>query len=140
MVERTPILDTLTYVFLMAGICIVGFPIFYAFVAATLPIEEVAKVPMPLVPGDQFWVNMTAAWEQGNLSRQLFNSFVMASGITIGKIVVSMLGAFSIVYFDYRFRKVAFAAVFCTHRTKAEAKTTITVRTKLAKTAVRSRC
>jgi sn-glycerol 3-phosphate transport system permease protein len=114
MVERTPILDTLTYVFLMVGICIVGFPIFYAFVAATLPIEEVAKVPMPLVPGDQFWVNMTAAWEQGNLSRQLLNSFVMASGITIGKIVVSMLGAFSIVYFDYRFRKVAFAAVFCT--------------------------
>ena len=114
MVERTPILDTLTYLFLMVGICIVGFPIFYAFVAATLPIEEVAKVPMPLVPGDQFWVNMTAAWEQGNLSRQLFNSFIMASGITIGKIVVSMLGAFSIVYFDYRFRKVAFAAVFCT--------------------------
>ena len=114
MVERTPILDTLTYVFLMIGICIVGFPIFYAFVAATLPIEEVAKVPMPLVPGDQFWVNMTAAWEQGNLSRQLLNSFIMASGITIGKIVVSMLGAFSIVYFDYRFRKVAFAAVFCT--------------------------
>jgi sn-glycerol 3-phosphate transport system permease protein len=33
------------------------------------------------------------------------NSFIMASGITIGKIVVSMLGAFSIVYFDYRFRK-----------------------------------
>jgi len=114
MVERTPILDTLTYVFLMAGICIVGFPIFYAIVAATLPIEEVAKVPMPLVPGDQFWVNMTAAWEQGNLGRQVMNSFIMASGITIGKIVVSMLGAFSIVYFDYRFRKVAFAAVFCT--------------------------
>jgi len=114
MVERTPILDTLTYVFLMVGICIVGFPIFYAIVAATLPIEEVAKVPMPLVPGDQFWVNMTAAWEQGNLGRQLMNSFIMASGITIGKIVVSMLGAFSIVYFDYRFRKVAFAAVFCT--------------------------
>lgn len=114
MVERTPILDTLTYVFLMVGICIVGFPIFYAIVAATLPIEEVAKVPMPLVPGDQFWVNMTTAWEQGNLGRQLMNSFIMASGITIGKIVVSMLGAFSIVYFDYRFRKVAFAAVFCT--------------------------
>ncbi len=114
MVERTPILDTLTYVFLMVGICIVGFPIFYAIVAATLPIEEVAKVPMPLIPGDQFWVNMTAAWEQGNLGRQLMNSFIMASGITIGKIVVSMLGAFSIVYFDYRFRKVAFAAVFCT--------------------------
>jgi len=114
MVERTPILDVLTYAFLMIGICIVGFPIFYTFVAATLPIEEVSKIPMPLVPGDQFWVNMQAAWEKGNLGRQLMNSFIMASGITIGKIVVSLLGAFSIVYFDYRFRKVAFAAVFCT--------------------------
>jgi len=114
MVERTPILDVLTYAFLMIGICIVGFPIFYTFVAASLPIDEVSKIPMPLVPGDQFWVNMQAAWEKGNLGRQLMNSFIMASGITIGKIVVSLLGAFSIVYFDYRFRKVAFAAVFCT--------------------------
>lgn len=38
----------------------------------------------------------------------------MASGITIGKITVSLLGAFSIIYFDYRFRKVAFVSVFCT--------------------------
>ena len=114
MVERTPILDTLTYGFLMLGICIVCFPIFYTFVAASLPLEDVSQVPMPLMPGDQFWMNTRAAWEQGNLGRQLLNSFVMASGITIGKIVVSILGAFSIVYFDYRFRKVAFATVFCT--------------------------
>jgi sn-glycerol 3-phosphate transport system permease protein len=114
MVERTPLLDTFTYVFLMAGICIVGFPIFYAITAATLPLEEVAKVPMPLIPGDQFFVNTKAAWDEGHLGRQLINSFIMASGITIGKIVVSMLGAFSIVYFNYRFRMVAFATVFCT--------------------------
>ena len=49
MVERTPILDTLTYGFLMLGICIVGFPIFYTIVAATLPLEEVSKIPMPLL-------------------------------------------------------------------------------------------
>jgi sn-glycerol 3-phosphate transport system permease protein len=114
MVERTPILDTLTYGFLMLGICIVGFPIFYTIVAATLPLEQVSKIPMPLVPGNQFWVNMQTAWHHGHLGRELTNSFIMASGITFGKIVVSMLGAFSIVYFDYRFRKVAFATVFCT--------------------------
>jgi sn-glycerol 3-phosphate transport system permease protein len=114
MVEKTPILDALTYAFLLLGICVVCFPIFYTFVAATLPLEEVSRVPMPLMPGDQFWVNIRAAWDQGNLGRQLVNSFVMASGITIGKIMVSILGAFSIVYFDYRFRKVAFATVFCT--------------------------
>ncbi|MBT7260711.1 MAG: ABC transporter permease subunit, partial [Desulfobacula sp.] len=45
---------------------------------------------------------------------QILNSVIMASGITVGKIAVSMIGAFSIVYFDYKFRVVAFASVFCT--------------------------
>jgi len=114
MVERTPVLDTLTYVFLILGICVVGFPIFYAMTAATLPLDQVVRVPMPLLPGDQFFVNLEAAWSEGHLGRQLINSFIMASGITIGKIVVSMFGAFSIVYFNYRLRQVAFATVFCT--------------------------
>jgi sn-glycerol 3-phosphate transport system permease protein len=114
MVEKTPILDAFTYIFLMVGIIIVGSPIIYAVIAATLPIEDVSRVPMPLIPGDQFWVNMRAAWDKGDLGTQLFNSFIMASGITIGKITVSMLGAFSIVYFDYRFRTLAFVTVFCT--------------------------
>jgi sn-glycerol 3-phosphate transport system permease protein len=113
-VEKTPLLDWFTYLFLMAGIVVVGFPIIYAFIAATLPIEEVSRVPMPMLPGDQFLVNLSAAWNQGDLGTQLRNSFVMAGGITLGKICVSMLGAFSIVYFDYRLRTVAFVTVFCT--------------------------
>ncbi|VFQ46545.1 ABC transporter permease subunit [Desulfoluna butyratoxydans] len=114
MVEKTPILDFLTYVFLILGIVIVGFPILYAGIAASLPLEKVSMVPMPLVPGDQFFVNMKLAWTRGDLSTQLFNSLIMASGITLGKISVSMLGAFSIVYFDYKLRTVAFVTVFCT--------------------------
>ena len=114
MVEKTPILDALTYLFLMLGIVVVGFPIIYTIIAATLPIEEVSKVPMPFIPGDQFLVNIQEAWTRGDLGTQLFNSFIMATGITFGKIVVSFIGAFSIVYFDYRFRTVAFVAVFCT--------------------------
>ncbi|BCS95329.1 sn-glycerol-3-phosphate transport system permease protein UgpE [Desulfoluna limicola] len=114
MVEKTPILDFLTYFFLIMGIVIVGFPIIYAGIASTLPLEKVSMVPMPLVPGDQFFVNMKAAWTRGDLGTQLINSLIMASGITLGKISVSMLGAFSIVYFDYRMRTVAFVTVFCT--------------------------
>jgi sn-glycerol 3-phosphate transport system permease protein len=114
MVEKTPILDFFTYVFLLMGIFIVGFPILYSLIAATLPLEEVVKVPMPLIPGDQFMVNMKEAWSRGDLGNQILNSVIMASGITIGKITVSMIGAFSIVYFDYKFRVVAFASVFCT--------------------------
>lgn len=114
MIEKTPWLDTLTYLLLIFGICIVGFPIFYTIVAATLPLEEVAKVPMPLIPGDQLFVNLKAAWAKGDMGTQLWNSFIMAAGITIGKISVSMISAFAIVYFDFRLRSVAFVSVFCT--------------------------
>jgi len=114
MVERTPLLDIFTYVFLIVGILIVGFPIIYSVIAATQTLENVSKVPMPLIPGDQFFVNIQEAWSRGDLGTQIMNSFIMATGITVGKITISILGAFSIVYFDYRFRAVAFASVFCT--------------------------
>lgn len=114
MIEKTPWLDTLTYALLVLGIGIVGFPIFYTIVAATLPLEEVAKIPMPLIPGDQLLVNLRAAWVKGDMGTQLWNSFIMAAGITVGKISVSMLAAFAIVYFDFRLRVVAFVSVFCT--------------------------
>jgi sn-glycerol 3-phosphate transport system permease protein len=114
MVEKTPILDVLTYMFLLLGILVVGFPIIYAIIAATLPLEAVTQVPMPLIPGDQLLVNLKAAWAKGNLGTNLMNSFIMAVGITSGKILVSLFGAFSIVYFDYRLRSVAFVSVFCT--------------------------
>lgn len=114
MVEKTPLLDFFTYAFLILGIFIVGFPILYSLIAATQTLENVSKIPMPLLPGDQFLVNLEQAWTRGNLGNQILNSFVMATGITVGKIAVSMIGAFSIVYFDYKFRVVAFASVFCT--------------------------
>jgi sn-glycerol 3-phosphate transport system permease protein len=114
MVEKTPVLDTFTYVFLIVGVLIVGFPIIYSLIAATLPLEDVSRVPMPFVPGDQFMVNIKEAWSRGNLGNQILNSCIMATGITVGKITVSMIGAFSIVYFDYRLRVFAFASVFCT--------------------------
>jgi sn-glycerol 3-phosphate transport system permease protein len=114
MVEKTPLLDFFTYAFLLLGIFIVGFPILYSLIAATLTLDEVSRVPMPLIPGDQFVINMKEAWSRGDLGTQIINSVIMASGITIGKIAVSMIGAFSIVYFDYKFRVVAFASVFCT--------------------------
>jgi len=100
MVEKTPKLDLFTYIALILGILAVGFPILYAIIAATLPLEEVSRVPMSMIPGDQLPHNLSEAWSRGNLGTQLFNSFVMASGITFGKIVVSLFGAFSIVYFD----------------------------------------
>ena len=112
MTERTPILDTLTHLFLIIGILVTGFPIYVALVAATLTPEQVNGLPMPLLFGDQFLINIQTVWSKADLGLQLFNSAVQAIGITVGKVAISILSAFAIVYFDFRFKMTAFWIIF----------------------------
>jgi sn-glycerol 3-phosphate transport system permease protein len=76
------------------------------FVAASHDFHTVNQVPMPLWPGGHFLENMAAAWEKGNFDRVMVNSLVVAAGVTAGKIVLSALSAFSIVYFSYRLVRI----------------------------------
>lgn len=112
--EKNKFLDTLTWVLLIISLIFIIFPLFYTLIAATLPLEKVTQIPMPLTPGDQFWTNISAAWKQADLGHKLFNSFIMAAGITVGKITVSILTAFAVVYFDFPLRKFFFWMIFIT--------------------------
>ena len=114
MVERSPVLDALTHAVLILGIIMVCFPIYYAFVASTLTLEEVGQAPMPLIPGNHFWENIEAAASKGKLVRVLVNTFIVAVGVTVGKIAISILSAYAVTYFRFRFRMTAFWLVFVT--------------------------
>jgi sn-glycerol 3-phosphate transport system permease protein len=112
MVERAPILDFICYAILVLGAALVCLPLYFAFVAGSLTIGEVQQVPLPWLPGDQLFENARAAWAKGNFNRLFFNSFVVALGITFGKVAVSVLSAFAITYFRFRFRMTAFWLIF----------------------------
>lgn len=112
MIERTPILNAATHIALLLGIAITGFPIYIALVAATLTAPEVNELPMPLWFGDQFLTNIAETWSRADLGLQLTNSMIQALGITFGKVVVSILSAFAIVYFNFRFKMTAFWIIF----------------------------
>ena len=112
MIERTPVLDLACHAILVLGAAIVCMPIYFAFVAGSLTIQEVQQVPLPWVPGDQFLVNAEAAWTKGNFARLFVNSAIVAVGITVGKIAVSMLSAFALAYFRFRWRMTAFWLIF----------------------------
>ncbi len=114
MVERSPILDTLTHAVLILGIIMVCFPIYYAFVASTLTLDEVSQAPMPLIPGTHFWENLKTAAGKGHLVRVLINTFIVAAGVTVGKIAISILSAYAVTYFRFRFRMTAFWLIFVT--------------------------
>ncbi|MBX3622184.1 MAG: sn-glycerol-3-phosphate ABC transporter permease UgpE [Rhizobacter sp.] len=122
MVERRPFLTFLTHAVLLLGVAIVAFPVYVTFVASTHTAREIVQAPMPMLPGDQFWHNYVAAFtgaEKGPgsgapVGRMMWVSLVSALVISIGKIAISLLSAFAIVYFRFRLRMVFFWAIFVT--------------------------
>ncbi|MBN5211967.1 sn-glycerol-3-phosphate ABC transporter permease UgpE [Serratia ureilytica] len=120
MIENRRGLDVFSHVMLIIGVLVVLFPLYVAFVAATLDDKQVFQVPMTLVPGGHLWENIRNIWQGGvgNLkvpfSLLLLNSVIMALAITCGKIAVSVLSAYAIVYFRFPLRSLFFWLIFLT--------------------------
>ncbi|WP_374620680.1 ABC transporter permease subunit [Devosia sp.] len=114
MIERSPVFDFLTYLAMGIGLILVFTPFWVVFIGATLSLPEVARVPMQLWPSDQLFENIATAWQRGDLGPKMVNSLIVAVGVTLGKIVIASLSAFSIVFFNYRARMVFFWLIFIT--------------------------
>ncbi|EKU31759.1 sn-glycerol-3-phosphate transport system permease [Alcaligenes sp. HPC1271] len=119
MVERRPILDFFTHLTLILGVIVIALPLYITFVASTQTSAEVARAPMSLWPGSHMVENYITAL-QGTatnsppVGRMLLVSMVMALGIAVGKIIISMLSAFAVVYFRFPFRMLFFWMIFVT--------------------------
>jgi sn-glycerol 3-phosphate transport system permease protein len=120
MVENRPYLTILTHVILVAGLIIVLFPLYIAFVASTHLTEDVISSVQPWF-GDQLIENYGTVLRSGKenaggvpVSIMMWNSLIMALGITVGKIAISIISAFAIVYFQFRFRMFFFWIIFLT--------------------------
>ena len=121
MIEHRPFARPFAHLVLVLGILVVAFPIYYTFVASTQTIQTILSPPLPLTPGDRFAENYGAALFSGvgqiggvSIARLLWNTAVVATAIAIGKIVISILSAFAIVYFRFPGRMVAFWLIFLT--------------------------
>ncbi|ODA91472.1 ABC transporter permease [Mesorhizobium sp. SEMIA 3007] len=114
MVERTPFLNFFTHLILFIGFVFCIAPFVVVAIAASHNLKDVNDVPMSLLPGSDFWVNIKTAWTTADLGPKLLNSFIMATGVAAGKVIISALTAFSIVYFRYPGRTFIFWLIFIT--------------------------
>ncbi len=122
MIENRPLLTVFSHIVMLLGILMVAFPIWITFVAATHEPLRMTQAPLPLLPGGHFWENFRdtlfgqglSGTETAPVWRMLLNSLVMALGIAIGKIAISLLSAFAIVYFKFPFRMGFFWMIFIT--------------------------
>lgn len=120
MIENRPGLTLFSHIMLILGVAVVLFPLYVAFVTATLDNNAVYDTPMTLIPGGHLWENLRAIWINGvgphsaPFWLMLTNSFIMALVITVGKISVSILSAFAIVWFRFPLRNLFFWMIFST--------------------------
>lgn len=101
------------HIFLIVSILVLCFPLYYAIVISTQSIEEVTSTPK-ILPSTNLIANYIKTWNRIHMDRLLMNSAIVALTISIGKIVISMLSAFAIVYFNFRGKQVAFWMIFIT--------------------------
>jgi sn-glycerol 3-phosphate transport system permease protein len=120
-VENRPWLTFFSHAVLIAGVLAVAFPLYITFVASTLTLEEIMQVPMPLTPGDQLIANFSQVLGAGTTTgskaaawRMLVNSLVMALVIPLGKIAISIISAFALIYFRFPLRGFFFWMIFVT--------------------------
>ncbi|WP_312566509.1 sn-glycerol-3-phosphate ABC transporter permease UgpE [Comamonas sp.] len=121
MVDRNPWLNILSHAVLIFGVAIVAFPLYLALIASTHTASDIVQSPMPLLPGAHMWENYKEALigsgklgSNTNVVHMMWVSFVVAMIITVGKIAISLLSAFAIVYFRFPFKMLCFWAIFLT--------------------------
>ena len=124
MIERRPGLDLLSHLILLLGVSIVAFPLYLTFVASTQTAEQISRsIPMSMVPGNNFLESYRLALFGGETSLgskvpavwpMMQTSLISALVISIGKIAISLLSAFALVYFRFPFRNFFFWLIFIT--------------------------
>jgi sn-glycerol 3-phosphate transport system permease protein len=121
MVENRPFWNIEPHLILWMGIAIVAFPVYLAVVGSTHEPTIIANGQMPLTPGARFFENYyrtifvgTSSTTREPVGTMLMNSFVMAMAIACGKIAISILSAYAIVYFRFPLRMTAFWVIFVT--------------------------
>jgi sn-glycerol 3-phosphate transport system permease protein len=106
---------------LIAGLMLVLFPIYVAFVASSHELSDILEAPMTLVPGSHLVANFAEALTAGTaktsgvpVTAMLLNSLVMALVIAAGKILISLPSAYAVVFFRFPLRRLCFWAIFVT--------------------------
>jgi sn-glycerol 3-phosphate transport system permease protein len=121
MVERRRFGDLIPHLVLLTGVAVVAFPVYLCFVGSTLPQDVIANGQMTLAPGplffETYWRTLlvgTSGTTREPVATMMFNSFVMAFVIAVGKIAISIISSYAVVYFKFPFRMVAFWLIFMT--------------------------
>jgi len=124
MVERRPALTLLAHLTLVLGVIVVGFPIYLTVIASTQTAQQIATShPLSLLPGGHgldtwklvlFGGKSAMGDDLRPVLPMLRISLISTLLIVVGKIAISLLSAFAIVFFRFPLRRLVFWTIFVT--------------------------
>jgi sn-glycerol 3-phosphate transport system permease protein len=111
-----------THLILLAGVVAFAFPVYLAVIGSTSDLGTVSRGELGLTPGPYLVRNYVQTWSTGSgerirgtpVQRMMTNSLIMALTIAIGKISISLLSAFAVVFFEFPLRMFFFWMIFVT--------------------------
>jgi len=109
-----------THFYLLLGVALLAFPVYFALIGSTWDAGTIARGEMPLMPGRHVIDNFLQAWRTGSGQRvmgapvatMMSNSLILALVISIGKIAISIISAYAVVFFRFPGRMIFFWTIF----------------------------
>lgn len=120
MVENRPVSSILSHLVLIIGVGLVIFPLYLALVASTHPVEDlIGRIPAwfggEMLANYQSVLGSTSATTGSHaVGPMMLNSLIMALGIAVGKVIISIISAYALVFFRFPMRKIFFWLIFIT--------------------------
>lgn len=118
MIENRPLTKIFAHLIIIIGVILVMFPVWVMLVTASHDVARISQAPLPLLPGGEFFHNLkyvfTADIDASPLWRLMLNSLIMALGIAVLKIIISLMSAYAIVYYKFPLRNLCFWLIFVT--------------------------
>jgi len=111
---RTRLLGpVLSHAVMIVAVTFIMFPMIYALLLASQTPSEYYN--LQLLPGNALFENIAHTWNRINMGRLLANTAFVAITVAVGKIILSVMGGFAFVYFDFRGKGLLFGLILITH-------------------------
>ena len=114
-----PRADYLAHAILALGVVLFAFPVWLVFAGSTQDSDAITRGEISLLPDPSalgVYTRVLASRTGGSepVWHMLLVSFGMAMAIAVGKIVISILSAYAVVFFRFPGRQIAFWLIFVT--------------------------
>ena len=109
------------HIILLIGVVFMSLPVWVAFSTSTHSAETILREGLQFWPGTDFLKTYKEVmFEEAGVMKSVLgitmlkNSMILGIGFAVGKVIISMLAAYAIVYFRFRLATPLFWIIFLT--------------------------